>query len=66
MPEPNQDLTVEEVAAIVRFVIPATRRMLESGEIPGGYQIGGRNEWRVRRSIFEAWFEELPNKTKTV
>lgn len=57
----NRPLTVSEVARILRYDPATVRRKARCGEIPGGFQIGGRGGWRFKRKVFETWWNQLAN-----
>lgn len=62
------DLTVEEVAALMRRGASTIRTWLARGELPGAYRNHGR-EWRIPRSAVEAMqraqVKRGPEKTAT-
>jgi excisionase family DNA binding protein len=50
-------ISIGELAKLLDDDHETIRRKLISGEIPGGFQIGGGGKWKVRRSIVEKWWE---------
>jgi excisionase family DNA binding protein len=51
-------LTAIEVAHHLSKTVDATRKMISRGKIPGAVRLG--REWRVKRSVFRAYLENLP------
>lgn len=49
-------MRLEDVADELGFSAPATRKLLNSGELRG-IKVGGRGIWRVERSEFEAFIQ---------
>jgi excisionase family DNA binding protein len=50
-------LRLTDVAEILNVSESQARALVTSGELPG-IQIGGRRQWRVERSVLEAYIQE--------
>ncbi|YCK83040.1 helix-turn-helix domain-containing protein [Arthrobacter sp. D3-18] len=50
-------LTIEQVAEELAVGIPTVRQLLKSGELRG-FQLGGRNIWRIGAKDLEDYIEQ--------
>lgn len=55
-------LTLGDVAEILNISASQTYALVRSGELKG-IQIGGRNQWRVERSMLESYIDEAYRRT---
>lgn len=55
-------LTLGDVAETLNISASQTYALVRSGELKG-IQIGGRNQWRVERSMLEAYIDEAYRRT---
>lgn len=51
---PDEILTIQEIAAILKLADKTVYSMAQSGELPA-FKV--RGQWRVRRIDFDAWME---------
>lgn len=51
----DADMTLEEVAAVLRKSYETVSLMARQGRLPGAYQLTKRGRWAVRRRDFEQW-----------
>lgn len=49
-------LSVTELAGLLNLDTETIRRDLWTGAIPGGFQRKPGGQWRIRRSVLEAWW----------
>jgi excisionase family DNA binding protein len=54
MPEPDEILTIREVAALLKIGEKTAYTMAQSGELPG-FKV--RGQWRFRRIDIHGWIE---------
>lgn len=52
----NDLMTIQEASARTGLTDRTVRRLVEEGTVPGGYRFG--KSFRIRRTEFEAWFEQ--------
>ena len=53
------DLTLDEVAQVLRKSYETVSRMARDGRLPGAYQLTPRGRWAVRRRDFQQWHLQL-------
>lgn len=59
----NQEiLYIDDVAAILGKKYPAVQAMVQRGQIPAPFTLGGRSAWR--RATIDAWIEGLEADAK--
>jgi len=51
----QKDLTVTELAYVLRLHPKSVRRHLRSGHLPSAYRLGPRGQWRVPLAAIEAF-----------
>jgi excisionase family DNA binding protein len=57
----RKTLSIAEVAQALNLDTETVRRDARSGAIPGGFQRKPGGQWRLKRSILEAWWAEQGN-----
>jgi excisionase family DNA binding protein len=56
-------LTLTDVADILNISASQTYALVRSGELPA-IKIGGRGQWRVERTMLEAYVERMYEQTR--
>lgn len=56
-------LTLSDVAEILNVSTSQAYALVRSGDLKG-IQIGGRNQWRVERTMLEAYIEQAYRRTE--
>jgi excisionase family DNA binding protein len=56
-------LTLTDVADILNISASQTYALVRSGELPA-IKIGGRGQWRVERTMLEAYVERMYEETR--
>jgi len=66
MPEENKPtprfLTIEQVATELSIGLPLIRALLKNGELRG-FQLGGRNTWRIGVDDLQSYIDDAYSKT---
>lgn len=60
--QPPRFLTVEQAALYLNVGQPLVRALLKSGDLRG-FQIGGRNTWRIGMEDIESYIDEAYRRT---
>lgn len=56
-PDPDEDMTLEEMAAVAKCSPSAMRGYLRAGRVDGARKVEGMG-WRAPRSAFNAWYRK--------
>lgn len=56
-------LTLTDVSEVLNISLSQTRALVKTGELKG-IQIGGRNQWRVEKSMLEDYIQAMYVKTE--
>lgn len=59
---PRRFLTIEQVAEELNVGLPQIRSLLKSGELRG-FQVGGRNVWRIGLDDLEKYISDAYEQT---
>lgn len=62
-PVPEQPLTVDEVAELMRVSSRTVMRAIASGQLEASQVTQGRGGWRIRPQAIDAWLDSRSNRT---
>ena len=60
---PEQPLTVDEVAELMRVSSKTVMRAIASGQLEASQVTQGRGGWRIRPQAIDAWLDYRSNRT---